>query len=823
MFHRLDDIHSARAVFDALKYPSVVSWNCILRSYIKLKRFKEALHLFRNMLQKGNNPNRVTFLTILGACTSPKNLVDGKWIHAYIYKHRMLKDISICNCLITMYSRCGDLKEAVSIFKNMQNRTVVSWNAMIAAHCKHGNRKEVLDLFDRMQMERMQPDQRTFVGMLSVFNSPECLAEGKELHNTIIDHGFHRELIVANALINMYSKCGSPDDAFMVFRQMETHDVISWTAMIEAYAESGRGREALEFFYDMQDKGVKPNRVTFVSALGACASLGDAEEGRAIHFQINSLGVPIDVYLGNALIYMYEKGCDLTAARSVFDEMHVRDSVSWTIMLHAYASSNHAAEALELFRVMQEKKIELDKSHFISALDACGLLSNLEVGKELHEQIFKSGLLSDTAVGNALMCMYGRCRALNDACAVFENMHHRDVVSWNAMINIFANLGHSTDAFSCFSEMQAYRVLPNKLTFLALLSACTTANALLEGKTFHRKIVELGCDREDLLVNALIRMYGQCGAVEDALAVFDHLRNPPVSAWNFLIGAYCNGCNGKGALNVFRRMQNSGREPNKITFLHVLKACAMTGVQDYGKTVHELIKECGWGYDVVVGGALINMYSKFRDLEAAKEVFENMEEQNVVSWTAMIDAYANHGYHKEAVRLLESMKQSNCEPNQITLASVLGSCVSPVALEDAISVHSYIIELGLESDTFVGNTLVGTYGRCQAIDHAYQAFHRIGEHDVVSWTALMSAYLRCHKHEEVLQLFQYIQKDVQPNRVTFICAVKSCTYMRDLAKGKEVHAKIMESSYNSDIILKQSLIDMYHSCGAYEELYSLTS
>ncbi|MCO5614263.1 hypothetical protein L7F22_068543 [Adiantum nelumboides] len=659
--------------------------------------------------------------------------------------------------------------------------------------------------------------------MLSAFNSPACLADGKEIHSCILDHGFHKELIIGNALISMYRKCGSPDDALFVFDQMEEHDVISWTALIDAYAENGHGKEALKLFQEMQEKGIKPNRVTFISALSACAALEDADEGKAIHSLIQDAQIPIDIYLANALVYMYGKGGALTLARTVFDEMHERDAVSWTIMLHAYASHKHAEEALQLFQLMQENKLELDKSHFISALDACGLLSNLTEGKVLHEHIHKKEFLSDITVANALICMYGRCGALNEACRVFENMRHRDIVSWNAMITIYANRNYRIDAFNCFTAMQQSGLAPNKLTFLGLLTACTSANALLEGKQLHKNILKYGLDKEAMLCSALIHMYGNCGAAEEAEAVFESTENPDLSSWNVLMGAYCNIRNPKGALDLFRRMQENKVKPNKITYLNVLGACTAAGAQEFGETVHAFINDSGWGSDMIVGGALINMYGKFRDLKKAQEVFENMDDQNVVSWTAMIDAYAKQGLHKEARELLKAMQQNDFKPNKITLATVLGACTSPAALDDGTLVHSYIIDVGFETDLFIGNTLVAMYGKCQAPDFACQAFCRTGQHDVVSWTALMSAFLRCQKYAVVLQLFEQMQEEVQPNQVTFICAIRACTFLKLLAEGKAIHAKVMESVHASDFSVKQALIDMYHSCSAFEDLYSLTS
>lgn len=824
MYHRFDELQNARAVFDNLQYPSVVSWNCIIKAYTKGKHVKEALQLFKQMLQKGHKPNRITFLNILGSCVSPETLAEGKWIHAYVVKEGFKRDISICNSLITMYARCGDLKEAASIFHSMRHRNLVSWNSVIAAYCKHGQGKKVLELFAKMQQQRMQPDQYTFVSMLSMFASPESLAEAKGIHNCIIDHGFHTELIVGNALINMYNKCGAANDAFLVFGQMSERDVISWTSMIDAYSQNGHGRKALQLFQEMQHQGIKPNRATFIIILSACAALEDSEEGKAIHSLLKDHGLPMDVYLGNALIYMYGKCGELKDARAVFDEMHTHDSVSWTIMLHAYASHEYAKEALQLFQEMQRRKMEPDKSHYISALDACGILSALEEGKALHVCVSNRGFQSDIIVGNALICMYSRCGSLTDARTVFESMRQHDVVSWNAMITAYVKEGNIKEAFDCFSSMEEDGVEPNKLTFFGILGACTSSGALAEGKAYHIRIIDCGLDKEVFLGNSLINMYGKCGAVEDALAVFDHMQSPDLASWNSMIAAYCHCGNGKEALRVFRRLQEKHVKPDKVTFLSVVRACTILKAPEICKAIHASIKDCGLESDVVIGGALINMYGKFKALKEAREVFDRMDDHNVVSWTAMIDAYAQHGCYKEAMQLFSLMQLNNFQPNKVTLISLLSSCISPAALEEGKAIHSYIIDKGFESDLFVGNALVSMYGKCRALEYARQAFDRMGQHDVVSWTAMMNVYLRCKQDQSVLQLYEQMQQELeQPNQVTFVSVVNACANLKALADGKAIHASIIDAGYGSDILIKQALTNMYRKCDAFEELYSLTT
>lgn len=181
----------------------------------------------------------------------------------------------IRNALMSMYGKCGSVKDAQSIFHGMiSGGGVVPWNVMISIYAQHGQGIEALQLFNQMQQRGEMANALSFVSALFACTSQSALAEGIRLHAHIQYSGFEREVAVGNALINMYGKCGSIAAAQKMFDKMPMRDVISWTTIITMYAQHGQVQDALSSFYEMQRKGVLPNYVTLLSILNGCSHAG---------------------------------------------------------------------------------------------------------------------------------------------------------------------------------------------------------------------------------------------------------------------------------------------------------------------------------------------------------------------------------------------------------------------------------------------------------------------------------------------------------------------------------------------------------------------
>ncbi|KAJ7540077.1 hypothetical protein O6H91_10G001000 [Diphasiastrum complanatum] len=438
--------------------------------------------------------------------------------------------------------------------------------------------------------------------------------------------------------------------------------------------EEGRLKEALHILELMVQQTTKPQIQAYVCLLKGCSRRKALTEGKQVHALIVQSVLDSNIFLANTLIHMYSKCGSVLHAHKVFSNMPQHNVYSWTAIISAYADSGEVEEAINLFHQMQETGLAPDKVLFVVVLKACARLATLEQGKQLHSEIIKRGFQSDVVVGNTLVNMYAKCGCTEDARELFDNMSERDVVSWNAMIAGYAQNGLGKDALALFEQMKQEGMQPNNVTFVLLLNACASLAALEQGKQLHSEIIKRGFQSDVIVGRTLVDMYAKCGCTEDARGLFDNMTERDVVSWTAMIAGYAQNGLGKEALALYEKMKQAGVQPNSVTFVLLLKACASLAALEQGKQLHSEIIKKGFLSDVVVGSTLVDMYAKCGCTEDARELFDNMSERNVVSWNAMIAGYAQNGLGKDALALFEQMQREGMKPDEVTYISVLSAC-----------------------------------------------------------------------------------------------------------------------------------------------------
>ncbi|KAH9287809.1 hypothetical protein KI387_031926, partial [Taxus chinensis] len=465
----------------------------------------------------------------------------------------------------------------------MCSRNVFVWNEMMRGYAWNGLEEESLLLYYKMQELGINPNNYTYPILLKACSSLLALQEGRHIHYDIIRNGLESDVYVGAALVDMYSKCGSIEDARELFDKMSERDVVSWNSLIAGYAQNGCANEALRIFRQMQETYVKPSSVTMAIVLPACAQLADLEQGKVIHNMILRCGFESHVAVVTALIDMYAKcGC-VQIARQVFDRMPARNAISWTAMIAGYAQNGYGNDSLLLFHQMQLGNITPDFPSIVSVLRGCAHSASLQQGKSIHAYIVQSGFGMDIHVGNSLVAMYAKCGTIEDALRFFDCMPERDVVSWNAMIAGYAQNGHACEALTLYQQMQNQYVKSDVTTMVSVLPSCAHLAALQQGKYIHGYILRNGLELGVSMGNALIDMYAKCGRVEIAHRLFDDMPVRDVVSWNVMIAGY--GLHGKSndALTLFSQLQQEGIKPDHVTFICVLSSCAHAGLVDEGR------------------------------------------------------------------------------------------------------------------------------------------------------------------------------------------------------------------------------------------------
>ncbi|XP_057831060.2 LOW QUALITY PROTEIN: pentatricopeptide repeat-containing protein At3g12770 [Cryptomeria japonica] len=347
--------------------------------------------------------------------------------------------------------------------------------------------------------------------------------------------------------------------------------------------------------------------------------------------------------------------------------------------------------------------------------------------------------------------------------------------------------------------------------FESLFRECTDLESL---RQIHRQAFAHGQNQNVFIATKLVGLYGMFREVRDARRVFEKMGYRNVFLWNEMIKGYA--CNGlfQEAISLYNQMQGVGIQGDRFTFPYVLKACAGLSALDVGKDIHDHVIRCRLQSNVNVGNALIFMYAKCHKMDVAFQVFDKMAQRNVVSWTTMISGYVQNGYPSKALEFFHQMKLAGIPPNRVTMLSVIPACAELGDLDEAKRLHDYVRNISLESDASVVTALVTMYAKCGDIKVARELFEKIPKRDVVSWSAMIGAFVQVGQANEAIILFNLMQKEgVSPNSVTFVNVLQACAHLGTLQQGTEIHEYIIRGGLEFDVFVGAALVDMYAKCG----------
>ena len=607
----------------------------------------EAIGNLKNRLEQGLAINLDMYVEVLRRCLKEKNVKVNlaKQVHGYINQSGMEQNTYVANNLVSMYIKCGDLEAARGVFDKLVKKNVFSWTIIIGGYAKHKRAEKAMELFNQMCQKGVQPDAFTFSSVLKACANPSALQWGKEVHACVRHAGLQSDVHVGSALVHMYAKCGSIDDARLAFDKMEERNVITWNVMIGGLAQHGCGHEAYELFLQMQREGFKPDAVTYASILNACASAGALEWVKEVHMHAREAGFESDVRVGSALVHMYAKCGSIDDARLAFDKMEERNVVTWTVMIGGLAEHGCGHEAYELFLQMKREGFKPNAFTYASILNACASAGALEWVKEVHRHARAAGFESDVRVGSALVHMYAKCGSMDDARLAFDKMEERNVVTWNVMIGGLAQHGCGHEAYELFLQMKREGFKPDAFTYASILNACASAGALEWVKEVHRHARAAGFESDVRVGSALVHMYAKCGSIDDARLAFDKMEERDVVTWNVMIGGLAeHGC-GLEALEVFRSMIADGVKPDEISFVAVLSACSHSGLVDEGRRLFlAMTQDYGIERTVELCTCMVDVLGRAGHLEEAKLLIGNMPvEADGATWGALLGACRTYG------------------------------------------------------------------------------------------------------------------------------------------------------------------------------------
>ncbi|KAH7282574.1 hypothetical protein KP509_35G037400 [Ceratopteris richardii] len=413
-----------------------------------------------------------------------------------------------------MYGECCALSDARAHLVALQSTDVSPWNLMIRTYIHHNNVKEALELLELMLQQQIEPNRTTILSILRM--SSESLLIHLA-HYFAVDVGFVKDIVIENTLIAMYGKFGSVDDAFQVFKRLPESDIVTWNALIMAYAQNGMSQMSICTYMQMKQECCFPDEITFVSLLDACADGCALREGCRLHVNVLSVHLESGILVGTALVNMYGK-CGLPEyAWQSFNVICQKNTVCWTAMITAYAQNERGNDALQLFTLMEQEGFCPNRITFVSAINACGIIPNLSWGEKLFNRIKNSPLMEDIKVSTALINMFGRCGKLDYLKEIFDNLKDPDVAAWNAMIAVCAKHGQSKYVIQLLNEMTHSKVRPDIITYTNILSMCSSAGLIHEACGIFKLLEDdCGVNLVEHHQNCIIDLLAKAGKLGEA-------------------------------------------------------------------------------------------------------------------------------------------------------------------------------------------------------------------------------------------------------------------------------------------------------------------
>ncbi|XP_052146141.1 pentatricopeptide repeat-containing protein At3g22690-like [Oryza glaberrima] len=429
-------VEEASKVFEEMYERDVVSWTSMISACAQCDHWDKVLKMLSEMQAEGIIPNKVTIISLLSACGQTQAVDEGRWVYNQVGKFGIEADVDIRNALISMYTKCGCLSDALEAFQAMPARYTKSWNTLIDGFVQNHEHKEALRIFEEMLLHGVTPDGITLVSVLSACAQLGELRKGMHVHSYIKDNGICCDNILTNSLINMYAKCGDMAAAERVFQTMTKKDVVSWTVMVCGYVKGHQFTMAFNLFEEMKIAEVVAHEMALVSLLSACSQLGALGKGREIHSYIEEMNVAKDLCLESALVDMYAKcGC-IDTASEIFRKMQHKQTLSWNAMIGGLASNGYGKEAVELFDQMLElQDPKPDGITLKAVLGACAHVGMVDEGLRYFYLMSSLGVVPDTEHYGCIVDLLGRAGMLDKAFHFIKKMPiEPNPVIWGSLL-----------------------------------------------------------------------------------------------------------------------------------------------------------------------------------------------------------------------------------------------------------------------------------------------------------------------------------------------------------------------------------------------------
>ncbi|XP_019151695.1 PREDICTED: putative pentatricopeptide repeat-containing protein At1g77010, mitochondrial isoform X1 [Ipomoea nil] len=512
MYARCGQISDARKLFDEMPERNYFTWNTLLEGYMKCGMISDSLRLFSIMPQKNDFSWNVAILGLVNA---------------------------------------GELDTARRLSYEMPRKNAIAWNALINGFARTGFLGFALRLFREFSCfgasitgEKSCIDPFVLTTVVKACMNLGSLRLGKQIHAHIIVDQVEIDSTLASSLVNMYGKGGDLESAHHILSRMLIPDDFSLSAMILAYANCGRMKDARQIF----DVKTDPCVVLWNSMITGYVSNGDASEAFFMFDEMHKAGITGD-------------SSTLVSVLSVCSSAQIVENCQ---LVHAFACKLGLVDDLIVASALIDTYAKCGYS-----CDACKIFGELK--------------MHDTILLNSMITIYCSCGRVEDAKWIFESMPHKSLISWNAIIGGLCQNGLPIEALDIFCKMNKMDIRMDRFSCASMISSCASISSLDLGEQFFARAIIIGIDFDQIVSTSILDLYCKCGLVKQARKIFDQIVEPDEASWNSMLMGYATNGYGTEALNLFSEMRCAGVLPTNITFTGVLSACNHCGLLEEGK------------------------------------------------------------------------------------------------------------------------------------------------------------------------------------------------------------------------------------------------
>ncbi|KAM0862048.1 hypothetical protein ACQ4PT_045503 [Festuca glaucescens] len=595
MYAKHGRVAAAELAFTEIRLKDLTCWNAMLDGYVSNGFGRDALMVASLMHQCGLTADMFTYVSAVKACLIAGELDFGRQLHGSVIHNMFESDTSVMNALVDMYFRAGLMDIAMAVFGRIRHKDTISWNTVISGFAHDEDERAVVGCFAEMTQSGGKPNEVTFSTMLRLAGAKENASLGLQIFGLAYCHGYSESVLVANAVINMLSRCGLLYCAHGFFSNLSFRNTVTWNEMIAGYGLYSCSEDAMRLFRDMVCFGERPDEFTYSAVLLALQEPHEPKNHEQVHASILKQGIASQQFVSTSLIKAKAAFGSVKSALKVIEDTGKMDLVSWGVVVSSFLNNNLNDDVIFLFDLFRSDCMNKpDEFILATVLNACANAALIRKCRCIHSLVIRTGHSKHFCVASALVDAYAKCGDIAAAKSAFAAVSSSgDAILYNTMLTAYANHGLIDKALSLYQHMTRAQLVPTPATFVAIVSACSHFGLIEQGKHVFSLMLseDQGMNPTRANFATLVDLLARKGLLHEAKGVIEVM---PFQPWPAVWRSLLNGCriHGNKELGVLAAQQILRMVPsNDGAYVSLSNVFAGDGEWHYAEEARRIMAE----------------------------------------------------------------------------------------------------------------------------------------------------------------------------------------------------------------------------------------